>query len=75
MTMGRARQPRLSETDPALRKYMMELKPSACPVCGRGQKTPRGEPMPCPKCVEGTAPKSVEALRKRSADPRRMVRT
>ena len=51
--MGRAIQPRLDETDPALQKYLLSLQPSNCPECGKPQKTPRGEPMPCPRCVKG----------------------
>jgi hypothetical protein len=51
--MGRAVQPRLDETDPALQKYMRRLKPSNCPECGKPQKTPRGEPMACPRCEKG----------------------
>ena len=35
----------------ATRRYLDSLAPSNCPGCGRVQKTPRGEPVMCPRCI------------------------
>jgi hypothetical protein len=40
-------------TDPLVTEYLASLQPSECPGCMRPQKTPRGEPLACPRCVKG----------------------
>jgi hypothetical protein len=39
--------------DPAMIEYLNTFQVSNCPGCGRVQRTPRGEPVACPKCVTG----------------------
>jgi hypothetical protein len=51
--MGRRVNPTFNDTDPEVQKYLLILRASKCPLCGRKQRTPRGEGIPCPKCTGG----------------------
>jgi hypothetical protein len=56
--------PGFSPADTAVRKYLDALRPSNCPSCGKAQKTPRGEPMVCPRCTgrQGTVDRPTVPL-------------